>query len=145
MVLGGGVHRRRVRNAYNREGDSGNGIAELDDDWFTYAAVADVLGMRLRLCPIEEMIRSKAFVLIRFVYPNQRDSVPSSLIHDLMRREIAQKEEPANRVCYGTLLSREQYLHDIDQLGYLDARVQPRGTMTSAETQIWTDAIKKQE
>jgi hypothetical protein len=42
--------------------NSGNGIAEVDDDWFTYAAVADVLGMRLRLCPIEEMIWSKAFV-----------------------------------------------------------------------------------
>jgi hypothetical protein len=168
--------------------NSGNGIAEVDDDWFTYAAVADVLGMRLRLCPIEEMIWSKAFVqererfdgadvlhllreagrdvnwtrllarfgdhwpvllshlvLFRFVYPNQRDSVPSSLIHELMRRVIAQKDEPANRVCYGTLLSREQYLHDIDQLGYLDARVGPRGTMTRAETQIWTDAIKKHE
>jgi hypothetical protein len=41
------------------------------------------------------------------------------------------------------VLSREKYLHDVNQLGYLDARVEPRGAMTRAETKIWTDAIEK--
>jgi hypothetical protein len=41
---------------------SGNGIAVVDDDWFTHAAPASVLGVPVRLCPPEEMIWSKAFV-----------------------------------------------------------------------------------
>jgi hypothetical protein len=48
-----------------------------------------------------------------------------------------------DRVSFGTLLSREQYLADIEQLGYLDARLQPHGSMTAAETRIWTDAIEQ--
>ena len=41
---------------------SGNGVAQVDDGWFAHAAESEVLGMRLRLCPPEEMIWSKAFV-----------------------------------------------------------------------------------
>jgi hypothetical protein len=41
---------------------SGNGVAEVDDDWFTYAVSTDVLGVPVRLCPPEETIWSKAFV-----------------------------------------------------------------------------------
>ena len=48
-------------------------------------------------------------------------------------------------MCFGTLLSREQYLHDIQRLGYVDARVQPLGAMTREETRIWTDAIAKKD
>ena len=52
--------------------------------------------------------------------------------------------EARNRVCYGTMMSREQYLHDVNVLGYVDARLVPRGTMTPEELAIWTDAIGKQ-
>ena len=44
---------------------SGNGVVTVDDDWFTHAPEADVLGMRVRLQPVEEMIWSKAFVMER--------------------------------------------------------------------------------
>jgi hypothetical protein len=44
-------------------------------------------------------------------------------------------------MCLGTLLSREQYLFDIDQLGYTDARLRPHGDMTPEEAEIWTRAI----
>ena len=167
---------------------SGNGVAQVDDDWFTYAAEAEVLGTRLRLCPPEEMIWSKAFVqererfdgadvlhllreagqdlnwtrlvarfgdhwpvllshlvLFRFVYPDRRDHVPAAVVEDLVRRFLALRDEPGNHVCYGTLLSREQYLFDIGALGYLDPRLGPHGTMTDTETRIWTDAINKRE
>ena len=165
---------------------SGNGVARVDDEWFTHAAESLVLGRRLRLCPPEEMIWSKAFVqererydgadvlhlireagrdldwqrllgrfgdrwpvllshlvLFSFVYPDQRDSVPAGLLADLTGRLVQQTTDPHNTVCFGTLLSREQYLYDIERLGYLDARVQPHGRMTPEEIHIWTEAIAK--
>jgi hypothetical protein len=45
-------------------------------------------------------------------------------------------------VCRGTLLSREQYLFDIEQLGYTDARLRPHGAMTPEQAEIWTRAIE---
>jgi hypothetical protein len=165
---------------------SGNGVAPVDDGWFAHAAESVVLGRRVRLCPPEEMIWSKAFVqererhdgadvmhllreagrdldwprlvarfgdrwpvllshlvLFSFVYPDQRDAVPAAVVTDLVDRFTHQSANPENRVCFGTLLSREQYLHDINRLGYLDARVEPHGAMTREETRIWTDAIAK--
>ncbi|RZI44105.1 hypothetical protein EGT07_01360 [Herbaspirillum sp. HC18] len=44
---------------------SGNGIAEVDDLWFEYASAAQVLGMDAKICPVEEMIWSKAFIMER--------------------------------------------------------------------------------
>lgn len=164
---------------------SGNGVAHVDDEWFTYAAESEVLGLRVQLCPLEEMIWSKAFVqererfdgadvihllragrdvnwprllerfgehwpvllshavLFRFVYPDQRECVPPAVMNELAQRLAIQRDEPSHRICYGTLLSREQYLYDVEQLGYIDARVRPLGSMTRQETRIWTDAIDK--
>jgi hypothetical protein len=47
---------------------SGNGVAEVDDDWFHHATPGLVLGIPARLCPPEEMIWSKAFVMERERY-----------------------------------------------------------------------------
>ena len=44
---------------------SGNGVAEVDDEWFAHAVPATVLGVRVRLSAPEEMIWSKAFVMER--------------------------------------------------------------------------------
>jgi hypothetical protein len=44
-------------------------------------------------------------------------------------------------VCAGTLLSREQYLHDVDRLGYMDGRLTQASTMTPGDVKVWTDAI----
>ena len=43
----------------------GNGIAEVDDEWFQNAVRGEVLGLRARLMPVEEMIWSKAFLMER--------------------------------------------------------------------------------
>lgn len=80
-------------------------------------------------------------VMFGFVYPDQRHRVPAWVTNDLMKRFAAEDPEPANLVCYGTLLSREQYLSDLSQFGYADARIQPTGQMTPRETEIWTAAI----
>jgi hypothetical protein len=47
---------------------SGNGVAMVDDLWFTHAAPGRVLGVPVRLCPPEEMIWSKAFIMERERY-----------------------------------------------------------------------------
>ena len=165
---------------------SGNGVARVDDEWFTYAAEGLVLGRRLQLCPPEELIWSKAFVLERerydgadvahllreagrtldwrrllarfgsrwpvllshltlfqFTYPDQRDILPDGLLEDLAGRLVRQRVEPDNRVCFGTLLSREQYLSDLHRHGYLDARIAPHGSLTPEEVQTWTEAIER--
>ena len=48
----------------------------------------------------------------------------------------------ATQVCFGTLLSREQYLPDIGLWGYGDARLKPLGSMSPEEIELhWTAAI----
>ena len=50
------------------------------------------------------------------------------------RSERSGTEAPPEAVCQGTLLSREQYLIDIDRWGYADARLEPRGPMSPRRT-----------
>ena len=47
---------------------SGNGVATVDDLWLAHGVEADVLGVPTRLCPPEEMIWSKAFIMERERY-----------------------------------------------------------------------------
>ena len=162
----------------------GNGIAEVDAEWFANALRDESLGFPVKLMPIEEMIWSKAFlmererfdgadvlhlirarqseinwprllsrfgehwrvllahlVLFPYVYPN--DPAPREVIDELLDRA---KNEPAAdegiRLCRGTLLSRAQYLTDIERWNYVDAREVPLGTMTPEEIAIWTRAIE---
>jgi hypothetical protein len=44
---------------------SGNGLCEVDDEWFAHARHGEVLGVPVMLCPIEETLWSKAFVMER--------------------------------------------------------------------------------
>jgi hypothetical protein len=164
---------------------SGNGVARVDDLWFDHASRTNVLGLIVRLCPPEEMIWSKAFILERerfdgadvlhmlretgpsldwprllmrfgdhwrvllshlvlfgFVYPDRRQNVPQWVMEELVRRLTVSRPNLQSDVCYGTLLSREQYLHDLRAWKYRDGREQPEGPMSKDEIDIWTDAIK---
>ncbi|HJQ84265.1 MAG TPA: hypothetical protein VKA21_09335 [Candidatus Binatia bacterium] len=47
---------------------SGNGVAEVDDAWFEHAAEGEVMGVRVRFCPPEEMIWSKGYIMERERY-----------------------------------------------------------------------------
>jgi len=82
-------------------------------------------------------------ILFGFVYPDKRQIIPEWVMEELVRRLAASRPNPANDVCYGTLLSREQYLDDLTRLKYRDVRAQPLGGMTEEEIQIWTDAIPR--
>jgi hypothetical protein len=164
---------------------SGNGVARVDDGWFARAPAAQLMGHPVRLCPAEEMIWSKAFVVERerydgadinhliracgpdmdwrrvlwrfglhwrvllshlvlfgFVYPGEQGKVPARVMQELVGRLLKETQAPpADRhLCQGTLLSRMQYLKDIEEWGYHDARQEPAEFMTTEEIHDWTEA-----
>jgi len=61
IVRGNGDH---VDVIYN----SGNGVCTVDDEWFRHAVPSVVMGVPVALCPPEETIWSKAFVMERERY-----------------------------------------------------------------------------
>jgi hypothetical protein len=63
---------------------------------------------------------------------------------ELLRRLSVSRPNSNNDVCYGTLLSREQFLHDIERFKYRDGREEPMGPMTKEQIRIWTAAIPKE-
>lgn len=168
--------------------NSGNAVALVDDEWFAHAVDEQVLGVAVKLCPAEEMIWSKAFIMERerydgadvahlfrhcsgllnwerlvrrfgsnwrvllshivlfgFIYPGERALIPAAVLKDLLARLQAELDVPTrdSKVCQGTLLSRQQYLVDIDEWGYEDARREPRGSMTDKQIEVWTAAIDR--
>jgi hypothetical protein len=166
---------------------SGNGLTEVDDAWFAHSQPAIVLGVPVQLCPPEEMIWSKAFIMERerydgadishliracqgqldwnrlvarfgihwrvllshltlfgFIYPGEVAAIPPDVmvgLCGLLEREAC-RPAPDQRVCQGTLLSREQYLTDVSRWGYADGRLMPRGSLTPEEIAQWTAAIE---
>src|SRR5262245_48722768 len=83
-------------------------------------------------------------VLFDYVYPSERSTVPRRVKRLLMRRMQSESNGPgrATRLCRGTLLSREQYLVDIEQAQYDDPRLSPHGNMSPEQVARWTDAIE---
>jgi predicted nucleotidyltransferase len=170
--------------------NSGNGLSPVDEDWFEYAVDAEVLGVPVKIAPVEETLWSKAtimererydgadvahllrsqaegldwqrllrragpnwrvllshLVLFGFIYPGERALVPDWLMDELLerlRRETRQPA-PATRLCAGTLLSREQYLVDVEREGYVDGRTTPLSTMTPKDVAHWTSAIPSRQ
>jgi hypothetical protein len=49
------------------------------------------------------------------------------------------------RLCRGTLLSREQYLVDVQDWGLRDARLEERVQMDKKDIGDWTDVIGKEQ
>ena len=87
--------------------------------------------------------------LFGFVYPLHHHLIPRWVMEDLLARlqQEVMAPPPGENICRGTLLSREQYLTDIEQWGYRDGRLAPSGTMSEEDTHRWTEAIpaKQQE
>jgi hypothetical protein len=162
---------------------SGNGICEVDDEWFEHATEGTVLGMTLPLCPAEETIWQKSFILERdrcdvadvahllqatasrldwdrllrrfgsywrvlyaqlvlfgFIFPGERAAIPRRVMEQLAERLRGETSEAdlEKPLCQGTLLSAAQYLRDVDDIGYQDARLSPLGRMSEEEIAIWT-------
>lgn len=86
-------------------------------------------------------------ILFGFIYPSHRSKVPRWVVQELTGRLQQETSAPdgSERVCYGPIISRQQYLTDVGVWGYEDARLQPRGNMTAAEIAHWTAAIGKEK
>jgi hypothetical protein len=165
---------------------SGNGVSTVDDAWFEHAADGQMFGLPVKLCPVEEMIWSKAFIMERerydgadilhlllaraekvdwkrlvnrfgahwrvlfahlclfgFVYPSQRERIPSWIMNGLSKRLDREIQTPSRseHICQGTLLSRQQYLIDVQRWGFADSRDTGASTMTPDDIVLWTEAI----
>jgi hypothetical protein len=162
-----------------------NGVTCVDEVWVARAPVGRVLDVEVRICPVEEMIWSKAFVMERerfdgadvlhlvrathrvidwahlldrfgehwpvllshlalfgYVYPSEREAIPAWVTDELASRLRFRDDTHRHaRLCRGTLLSRAQYLVDVEHWGYHDARVPPFGTVQPQEMEPWTAEI----
>jgi len=165
---------------------SANGLCEVDEQWIASAKAITIFDQPALLCPVEEVIWSKCFVMERerfdgadiyhllaargetldwsrlltnvgnhwrvllghlvfysFVYPRERQKVPAWVMNRLMARLVDERGAEDVPVCNGTLLSREQYLFDLREKGYADARLPPYGKVPEPHIEQWTDAIAK--
>jgi hypothetical protein len=168
---------------------AGNGLCEVDDAWFANSRETELFGRTLPLCPAEEIIWQKAYIMERerfdgadvlhllrncaqeldwqrllarfgedwrvllshlvlfgFVYPGEKHLIPEELFRFLLDRATKDKSEPRNGspICQGTLLSRAQYLVDVERLGFADARIDQRSSMTQRQLIEWTNAIARE-
>lgn len=82
-------------------------------------------------------------VLFGYVFPDHRHVVPAWVMTDLNTRVVAETTAaaPSERICNGPVLSRQQYLPDLED-GYEDGRVTPVGALTEAQVAAWTEAIR---
>jgi hypothetical protein len=82
-------------------------------------------------------------VLFGFIYPSERSVIPDRIMQELSGRLQSELSgpPPADRLCRGTLISRGQYLVDVERWGYQDARLAPSGNMTREQIAQWTAAI----
>jgi hypothetical protein len=80
-------------------------------------------------------------VLFGFIYPSERRNVPRAVLEEMIERLRSEGTAASARVCRGTLLSRAQYLTDVRERGFRDARLDARCKVTLAELESWTADI----
>jgi hypothetical protein len=81
-------------------------------------------------------------VMFGFIYPSDRDKVPARIVNELTERLLRETRagDAPEKVCYGTIVSRQQYLKDVDEWGYGDARL-VHDKMSAADIAHWTAGI----
>ena len=83
-------------------------------------------------------------VLFGFIFPSDRSKVPLWVIEECSKRLATetQRGDLPDKICYGTIVSRQQYLVDVNERGYRDARLEPLGNMNEEEIAEWTKGIE---
>ncbi len=63
-------------------------------------------------------------ITFRFAFPSEKEQIPSWVMRELTARLSRAEDAPPSpeRICRGTLLSRQQYLYEVNEYGYRDAR-----------------------
>jgi hypothetical protein len=82
-------------------------------------------------------------VMFGFTYPDQRAKIPGWVMDELSKRlaEETKQGNASETICYGPVISRQQYLVDINERGYKDARLRPLGNMSKEDIAHWTAGI----
>lgn len=86
------------------------------------------------------LVLAAHLLLFRFAYSDADQLIPRWVFDQVLGDLLPPPVEAQERVCFGTLMSREQYLADVSQLGYADARL-ARQHMAPEALEIWTAAI----
>ena len=84
-------------------------------------------------------------VLFDYIYPSEQHLIPAWVKAQMIEQLQTSSQPSGERICRGTYLSRAQYLPDITDWGYQDARVHPDGSMTAEQADIWTTAAIEDE
>jgi len=82
-------------------------------------------------------------ILFRYIFPTERDRIPTGVMSELVNRVVNAPESESERICRGTLISRQQYLRDVQQRGFIDARLEERVRMNKDDIVRWTEAIAR--
>ncbi|MDC0722354.1 nucleotidyltransferase family protein [Nannocystis bainbridge] len=80
-------------------------------------------------------------ILFGFIYPGEQSKIPDRVMRDMLDR-LRRDGYDQTSVCKGTLLSRQQYLTDIDLWDLADARLEEHW-MSREDIAHWTAAIDK--
>lgn len=82
-------------------------------------------------------------IMFGFIYPSDREKIPKWVMAELGDRVAAETKtgNAKEKICNGTIISRQQYLTDVGSWGYKDARLQPLGNMSEEDIAHWTAGI----
>jgi hypothetical protein len=85
--------------------------------------------------------------LFGFMYPSERNRIPAWIMAGLMGRldHEMRTSPPTERIAQGTLVSREQYLVDLEVWGFKDVRLTEVSAMTDDDIAQWTRAIEEKK
>ena len=85
-------------------------------------------------------------VLFGYIYPGERALIPPAIMENLIARLRSEAGTAGPQgLCRGTLLSRQQYLVDVQDWGLRDARLEARVQMNEDDIAHWTDAIANEQ
>ena len=87
-----------------------------------------------------EQILLAHLILFTYIYPTERQQIPWEVVEELMQK-VRDERPPERKLCRGTSISRAQYLSDIREHGFEDARLKPHGPMKPEDVAHWTAAI----
>jgi hypothetical protein len=88
-----------------------------------------------------ELVLFSHLVLFKFIYPSEPSPAPPR-VYDLLLEQFRSQPVSKEKICRGTLLSWSQYLIDVEEWGYADPRLRPRGNFTADQLETWTRAEK---
>ena len=82
-------------------------------------------------------------ILFQYIYPAERSLIPHDIVQDICCRvqDAKQAADLDKHLCRGPILSRTQYLVDLEHWGYQDARLKPTGKMSAQDIAHWTAPI----